>query len=193
MRMPRFWDQTKILGHARMVQRKAFTLRFVRRKRAARNHGGTLFQILSKTSTPSWTFFKTLSISPWSLQLAPVLTSYQPPCNPWGYQTSNPAYKYPPQIRSECPNFPFPVRVCCSYLGFQDPPQLSHTQNPRIRNKWFCSQSTIRAWSRRVYIQLLHCFLCLNMASRLLIIYSHQWLLDRHEEMLGVYYRFLFS
>jgi hypothetical protein len=33
----------------------------------------TLFQILSKTSTPSWTFLRTRSISPCSLRLAPIL------------------------------------------------------------------------------------------------------------------------
>lgn len=32
----------------------------------------TLFQMLSKMSTPSWTFFNTRSISPWSFRLAPI-------------------------------------------------------------------------------------------------------------------------
>ena len=34
--------------------------------------GRTLFQMLSKTSTPSWTFLRTRSISPCSFRLAPM-------------------------------------------------------------------------------------------------------------------------
>jgi hypothetical protein len=36
----------------------------------------TLFQILSKTSTPSWTFFRTRSISPCNLRLAPIVQQF---------------------------------------------------------------------------------------------------------------------
>lgn len=45
------------------------------RRRVSGRWKQTLFQMLSKTSTPSWTFLRTRSISPWSFRLAPIADS----------------------------------------------------------------------------------------------------------------------
>ena len=72
----------KLILHSKFVtsrQQKIWKIKrklFKRERDREGSHFVTLFQILSKTSTPSWTFFRTRSISPCNLRLAAIVQQF---------------------------------------------------------------------------------------------------------------------